>query len=89
MKFKVAGKSDKLAQCQAEMQDWEKKLEESQKNFEEVTKTVRREIKLFESRRAAEMKEKMIGYFEALLQQQEEMVRTWEGFLPDAKAISA
>ena len=87
LKFKASGKTDKLAQAQAEITEWEKKSEDGQKNYSDISQKVKSEIKLFELRRAKELKEMMTQYLEKLLKQQEEVLNMWESYAPDVKAI--
>ena len=86
-KLQAGGKPEKLAQVQQEIKDWEVKVEEGQKNFDEVSKTLKREVERFEEERAQEFKSKFIAYLETLMHMQQELIQLWEGYLPDAQAI--
>lgn len=87
-KLQLGGKPEKLAQVQQEIREWESKVEEGQKNFEAASKTLKQELKRFEAERAAEFKSKFISYMEAMMHMQQELIRVWEGYLPDAQAIA-
>ena len=86
-KLVAAGKTEKLPQLKEEISQWEEKDKQCQKAFEEMSKVLRREVMLFEHERMNEFKEKFISYFESLMQMQQELIRLWEGYLPDAQAI--
>jgi sorting nexin-1/2 len=87
-KLTAAGKMEKLQVVKAEILEWEGKVEESQKLFEDASRTLKAEVTRFESERAEEFKSKIISYLESLMYMQQELIRLWEGYLPDAQAIS-
>lgn len=88
VKLQAGGKPEKLAQIKQEIEDWEGKVEEGQKNFDKASKTLKREVQRFEADRAKEFKEKFVTYLETMMAMQQETIRVWEGYLPDAKAIA-
>ncbi|XP_022102984.1 sorting nexin-2-like [Acanthaster planci] len=87
-KLKVSGKPDKLAQCQEEIKDWEDKEAKGQKDFEKISKTIRKEYGRFEMNRVRDFRSVIIKYLEALMNHQQQVIQCWEGFLPEAKAIA-
>ena len=70
-----------------EIREWELKLDENQANFQRVTRVVRAEIELFERYRAKDFRTAVVTYLEALMNCQAQLVKHWEEFLPEVKAI--
>ncbi|XP_071794041.1 sorting nexin-2-like [Asterias amurensis] len=87
-KLKISGKPDKLAQVQEEIKDWEGKDTKGQKDFELISKTIRKEYSRFEANRMTDFRSVIIKYLEALMNHQQQLIQYWEGFLPEAKAIA-
>ncbi|XP_072166940.1 uncharacterized protein [Diadema setosum] len=87
-KLKVSGKPEKLQQVQEEIKDWTNKEVKGQEDFETVSKTLRREIKRFESNRVRDFRTVVIKYLESLMNHQQQLIQYWEAFLPEATAIA-
>jgi sorting nexin-1/2 len=88
-KLQTSGKTEKLPQVQAEIEEWEKRVKEGEKSFNKCSKVLKREIERFEEIRSQEFKAKFLEYLEGLMHMQEELIHLWEGYLPDAQAIDA
>lgn len=84
----LAGRSDKIAQANEEVHEWEGKVNRGQEEFENISKTIKLELEKFEVTRVQDFKNSIIKYMEALLETQQQLIKHWEGFLPEAKAIS-
>uniref|UniRef100_A0A671N0D9 Sorting nexin-2 n=1 Tax=Sinocyclocheilus anshuiensis TaxID=1608454 RepID=A0A671N0D9_9TELE len=63
-KLQHANKPDKLQQAKDEIREWEGKVQQGERDFEQISKNIRREVGRFE------------------------MIKYWEAFLPEAKAIA-
>uniref|UniRef100_A0A673ZI51 Sorting nexin-2 n=1 Tax=Salmo trutta TaxID=8032 RepID=A0A673ZI51_SALTR len=63
-KLQFANKPDKLQQAQDEIKELEGKVQQGEKDFELISKTIRKEVSRFE------------------------LIKYWEAFLPEAKAIA-
>ncbi|XP_076331245.1 sorting nexin-2-like isoform X2 [Tachypleus tridentatus] len=87
-KLELAGKSDKIAQAHEEVIEWEAKVERGQEEFESISKMIRKEVEHFENCRIRDFKDTIVKYMESLLNNQQELIKYWEAFLPQAKAIS-
>ncbi|XP_013776606.1 sorting nexin-2-like isoform X2 [Limulus polyphemus] len=87
-KLELAGKSDKIAQAHEEVIEWEAKVERGQEEFENISKMIRKEVEHFENCRIRDFKDTIVKYMESLLNNQQELIKYWEAFLPQAKAIS-
>uniref|UniRef100_A0A8C1ULT1 Sorting nexin 2 n=1 Tax=Cyprinus carpio TaxID=7962 RepID=A0A8C1ULT1_CYPCA len=63
-KLQYANKPDKLQQATDEIREWEGKVQQGERDFEQISKNIRREVGRFE------------------------LIKYWEAFLPEAKAIA-
>ncbi|NP_001171861.1 sorting nexin 2 [Saccoglossus kowalevskii] len=88
VKLQASGKQDKVAQIQDEIKDWERKVDNGQEDFERVSKTIRKEIEAFETQRVQDFRSVIVKYLETLMDSQQQLIKYWEGFLPEAKAIA-
>ena len=52
---------------------WEQKVDEGQKEFESISKTIKREVNQYEAKKATEFKNKIVVYLEAIMQLQQEV----------------
>nr|XP_046249814.1 sorting nexin-1a isoform X2 [Scatophagus argus] len=83
-----ANKPDKLQLAKEEIAEWEAKVTQYERDFERVSSTVRKEVIRFEKDKARNFKKQIITYLESLLQSQQQIIKYWEAFLPEAKAIA-
>uniref|UniRef100_A0A3B3THA8 Sorting nexin-2 n=1 Tax=Paramormyrops kingsleyae TaxID=1676925 RepID=A0A3B3THA8_9TELE len=63
-KLQFTNKPDKLQQAKDEIKEWEAKVQQGERDFEQISKTIRKEVGRFE------------------------LIKYWEAFLPEAKAIA-
>lgn len=82
-----ANKPDKLQQAKDEITEWEAKVTQYERDFERICTTVRQEVIRFEKEKARDFKMFIVKYLEALLLSQQRLIKYWEAFLPEAKAI--
>ncbi|KFW88696.1 Sorting nexin-2, partial [Manacus vitellinus] len=47
-KLQLANKPDKLQQAKDEIKEWETKVQQGEKDFEQISKTIRKEVGRFE-----------------------------------------
>uniref|UniRef100_A0A3P9BXP1 Sorting nexin-1 n=1 Tax=Maylandia zebra TaxID=106582 RepID=A0A3P9BXP1_9CICH len=83
-----ANKPDKLQLAKEEIAEWEAKVTQYERDFERVSATVRKEVIRFEREKTKNCKRQVITYLECLLQSQQQLIKYWEAFLPEAKAIA-
>ena len=83
----VANKPDKIQQAKNEIREWEAKVQ-GERDFEQISKTIRKEVGRFEKERVKDFKTVIIKYLESLVQTQQQLIKYWEAFLPEAKAIA-
>ncbi|KAK3764179.1 hypothetical protein RRG08_044107 [Elysia crispata] len=87
-KLELQNKTDKIGQAQADITEWEQKVEKGQEDFETISKNIKKEMLRFEKMRVVDFKDKVIKYLEILMDNQEKLIKYWETFLPEAKAIA-
>ncbi|KAM9065597.1 sorting nexin-1 [Sarcophilus harrisii] len=83
-----ANKPDKLQQAKDEIAEWESRVTQYERDFERISTVVRKEVIRFEKEKSKDFRNHVIKYLEALLFSQQQLVKYWEAFLPEAKAIS-
>ncbi|KAJ3604529.1 hypothetical protein NHX12_029269 [Muraenolepis orangiensis] len=83
-----ANKPDKLQQARDDIKELEVKVQQGERDFEQISKTIRKELGRFEKDRVSDFKVVIIKYLESLVQTQQQHIKYWEAFLPEAKAIS-
>ncbi|XP_053497851.1 sorting nexin-1a [Ictalurus furcatus] len=83
-----ANKPDKLQQAKDEITEWESKVSQYERDFERVSATVRKEVLRFEKEQARDFKKQIVRYLDSLLNSQQQLIKYWEAFLPEAKAIA-
>ncbi|KAM4553635.1 sorting nexin-1a [Fundulus diaphanus] len=83
-----ANKPDKLQLAKEEITEWEAKVTQYERDFDRVSATVRKEVVRFEKEKTKNFKRQIITYLESLLQSQQQLIKYWEAFLPEAKAIA-
>ncbi|TKS78234.1 Sorting nexin-2 [Collichthys lucidus] len=66
----------------------EGKVQQGERDFEQISKTIRKEVSRFEKERVKDFKTIIIKYLESLVQTQQQLIKYWDAFLPEAKAIS-
>ncbi|XP_061629389.1 sorting nexin-1a [Phyllopteryx taeniolatus] len=87
-KLQWANKPDKLQLTKEEIAEWEAKVTQYERDFDRVSATVRKEVIRFEKEKARNFKRQIIKYLENLLKSQQQLIKYWEAFLPEAKAIA-
>ncbi|XP_044265550.1 sorting nexin-2 [Tribolium madens] len=87
-KMELTNRTDKVDQAGAEVIEWEAKVERGQENFDKISKMIKTEVERFEKCRIQDFKIMFIKYFENHLNHQAQLVKYWEAFLPQAKAIA-
>jgi sorting nexin-1/2 len=87
-KLELARKMDKIPGAAQEITEWENKCDKYQEDFEIISKNIRKEVARFEKQRVKDFKVTIINYLESLMNSQQQLIKYWETFLPEAKAIA-
>ncbi|XP_059364589.1 sorting nexin-2-like [Carassius carassius] len=87
-KLQYANKPEKLQQARDEIREWEGKVQQGERDFEQISRNIRREVGQFEKERVKDFRVVIIKYLESLVHSQQQLIKYWEAFLPEAKAIA-
>ncbi|XP_014214644.1 sorting nexin-2-like [Copidosoma floridanum] len=87
-RLEQTGRTDKTSQAATEVIEWEAKVERGQEEFDNISKMIRTEVERFEIVRIQDFKKQLVQYLEAMLQHQNQLVKHWESFLPEAKSVA-
>ncbi|XP_052270578.1 sorting nexin-2-like isoform X4 [Dreissena polymorpha] len=87
-KLELAQKTDKISAATQEITDWVQRVEKGQRDFDSISATMRKEIARFDKARVTDFKTSVIQYLQSLMEKQQQMIKHWEHFLPEAKAIA-
>ncbi len=79
---------DKIPQAEMEIRDWEGKVEKSKEDFENISKTIKEEMEVFEQTRIDDFKQAINHYLKDLLEHQEKVLQLWEGYIPEANKVT-
>ncbi|XP_055352082.1 sorting nexin-2-like [Paramacrobiotus metropolitanus] len=88
VKLELAGKHDKIQAASDEVREWEDKVEQGEKDFNDISKMIKKEMERFDKIRVKDFKETLVKYLEALMLHQQQLIKYWEAFLPEARSIS-
>uniref|UniRef100_A0A3B1J551 Sorting nexin-2 n=1 Tax=Astyanax mexicanus TaxID=7994 RepID=A0A3B1J551_ASTMX len=72
-KLQYANKPDKLQQAKEEIKEWEAKVQQGERDFEQISKNIRREVGRFEKQRVKDFKVVIIKYLESLVHTQQQV----------------
>lgn len=86
-KLELAYRVDKMEQATQDVQVWERKVQECQKDFEEISAEIKKEMGRFEITRARDFKSTIVKYLEDQMAHQQQLIKYWEAFVPAAKEI--
>lgn len=87
-RLEQSGRTDKTSQATTEVVEWEAKVERGQEEFDNISKMIKKEVERFELVRVEDFKKQLIEYLEAMLQHQNQLIKYWESFLPEARAVA-
>ncbi|KAH9402914.1 sorting nexin-2 [Tyrophagus putrescentiae] len=86
-RLQMAMKTERVPPVEEEIRQWEAKVEKAREDCQTVSGNIKTEFERFEGNRIQDFKRNFLAYMESLLQTQEALVQSWEGFLPEAKSI--
>uniref|UniRef100_A0A6I8SNR6 Sorting nexin-2 n=1 Tax=Xenopus tropicalis TaxID=8364 RepID=A0A6I8SNR6_XENTR len=71
-KLQISNKPDKLQQAKDEIREWEAKVQQGERDFDQISKTIRKEVGRFEKERVRDFKSVIIKYLESLVRTQQQ-----------------
>eukprot|EP00730_Choanoeca_flexa_P007273 TRINITY_DN12305_c0_g4_i4.p1 TRINITY_DN12305_c0_g4~~TRINITY_DN12305_c0_g4_i4.p1 ORF type:complete len:532 (+),score=193.17 TRINITY_DN12305_c0_g4_i4:120-1715(+) len=86
-KYTAANRADKLDQAAQDVTDAEEAVKSTKAQFEAISERIKKEWKRFDIARGNEIKAVLLEYVESMMTLQHQVVKAWEAFLPEAKAI--
>ncbi|XKL61130.1 hypothetical protein PGB90_008187 [Kerria lacca] len=87
-RMEYAKRTDKIEAISQEIIEWEAKVSRCEEEFQKVSKVIKLEFEQFENNRIKEFKTLVTNYLEVLAQHQTQVMKCWQIFLPEAKAIN-
>uniref|UniRef100_U5ERM9 Putative sorting nexin 1 n=1 Tax=Corethrella appendiculata TaxID=1370023 RepID=U5ERM9_9DIPT len=87
-KLELSGRTDKLDLAQKEVEEWEGKVQRCQKEFDNISAEIKKEMERFELTRARDFKMTIIKYLEDQMAHQQQQMKYWEAIIPVAKDIA-
>ncbi|KAG5344231.1 SNX2 protein, partial [Acromyrmex heyeri] len=87
-RLEQSGRTDRTSQAATEVIEWEAKVDRGQEEFDNISKMIKEEVERFELVRVQDFKKQLIEYLESMLQHQNQLIKYWESFLPEARAVA-
>lgn len=88
MKIQASGRTDKLSQVKADINELSDRVEQAKKDFEKLSATIRKQVGQFEKDRIADFQKMVLIFLKNMMKSQEQSMKNWEAFLPEARAIA-
>uniref|UniRef100_A0A8C5EUG9 Sorting nexin-2 n=1 Tax=Gouania willdenowi TaxID=441366 RepID=A0A8C5EUG9_GOUWI len=79
-KLQFTNKSDKLQQAKDEIKDMEGRVQQDERDFEQISRTIRKEVGRFEKERVKDFKTSIIKYLESLVLTQQQVIKSYFTF---------
>lgn len=81
-------KTDKLPNVQSEIKELESRVKTCKDEFDDLSATMKKEITKFEQNRVLDFKQIVLTFLKMMVKNEEQNIKFWEAFLPEAKAIA-
>ena len=88
VKAELNQRLDKVAVVREEITDLERQQEMAKDNFDRISRQIKKEVEMFDVRKANDFKKSIVKYLEYMLKAQEKMTAQWERYLPEVQQIS-
>jgi len=88
MKAQASGRQDKIQIIKQELVDLQERVKVAKEEFEKLSLQIKKEMGVFEKDRITDMKKMILKFLKSMMASQEGAMRTWEAFLPEARAIA-
>merc|ERR1719273_2360877 len=87
VKAELAQRMDRISILRQEIADLERQQEMAKDNFDRISRQIKKEVEMFDVRKANDFKRSIVKYLEYMLKAQEKMQAQWERYLPEAKDL--
>ena len=88
MKAELGQKMERIAVLRQEIAELERQQDMAQENFDRISRLIRKEVEVFDFKKAEEFKRTIIRYLETMLSAQEQIAEQWERYLPEIKVVN-
>lgn len=88
-KMAAMGKQDKKEQAARDVLEAETNMQTSKRAMEDITDRLRGELGLFDKTKVKEFRGIVVKQVEALMTMEHQILKAWEQYLPEAKAIAS
>ena len=88
VKAELTQRMDKISILRQEIADLERQQEMAKDNFDRISRQIKKEVEMFDVRKANDFKKSIVKYLEYMLKAQEKMQAQWERYLPEVQQIS-
>jgi len=88
VKAELNQRLDKVQVLRQEIVDLERQQEMAKDNFDRISRQIKKEVELFDMRKAKDFKKSIVKYLENMLKSQEKISAQWERYLPEVQQIS-
>nr|XP_002130718.1 sorting nexin-2-like [Ciona intestinalis] len=87
-KMQASGRTDKIAQIQADIKELEARVQTCKSDFDELSAEIKKEMQAFEQDRVVDFRQLVLIFLKNLMKSQEQNIKNWEAFMPEARAIA-
>ena len=84
----TGGNPDKMRAIQTEIEEGQNRVVTCKGDFEAISVKIKETLATFEQDRIADFKKLVMTFLKNLLKSQEQNIKVWEAFLPEARAIA-
>jgi len=88
VKAELGQKMDMIATLRQEIAELEREQDMAQENFDRISRLIRKEVEVFDFKKAEDFKKTIIKYLESMLSAQEQIAEQWERYLPEIKVVN-
>ena len=88
MKAELGQKMERIGALRQEIAELERQQDMAQENFDRISRLIRKEVEVFDFKKAEDFKTTIIRYLETMLSAQEQIAEQWERYLPDIKVVN-
>ena len=79
---------ERIGVLRQEIAELERQQDMAQENFDRISRLIKKEVELFDFKKADDFKKTIVKYLESMLSAQEQISEEWERYLPDIKAVN-
>lgn len=88
VKAELNQRLDKIQVLRQEITDLERQQEMAKDNFDRISRQIKKEVEMFDVKKANDFKKSIVKYLESMLKAQEKITAQWERYLPEVQQIS-